>query len=155
MFVIHCGCSSATAPGHYPPGRSQLRASRLASTTIDTFFGMNVKHRGCFEFGLILLRMNAVHRACIDASRILGADARFTNNVCHRISLGVLVPETKNKTEIIHCTSVKSTGSCANRQFPPFSHKCFQAFAESIRLRTFPVGVRGKSATTSKYFGTL
>src|SRR5262249_46629006 len=109
------------------------------------FLGMDVEHRRCFELRFVLFRVDAIHRTCVNASRVLGADAGFTNDICHRIeSPCLLMPETGNETEIIHCGEVKSTRDVLR-----------QARAVSIRLSTFPVGVRGRSATISKYFGTL
>src|SRR5207249_597745 len=53
------------------------RTGGLTSTTIDAFFRMDIKHRRCLEIGFVLLGVDAVHRAGVDARRILGADARF------------------------------------------------------------------------------
>src|SRR5439155_26343597 len=61
------------------------RTGRLARTTIDAFFRMDIKHRRCFEFWFIFLWMDAIHRTSVDAGRVLSADARFANDVCHRI----------------------------------------------------------------------
>src|SRR5262249_35286792 len=69
-------------------------ACRFTSTAIDALFGMNVKHRSSFEVRFILFGMDAVHRTGVDACRILGADAGFTNDICHRVSLWCLVQET-------------------------------------------------------------
>src|SRR5439155_12756052 len=56
---------------------------------------------------------------------------------------GCLMPEIENKTKLIQGAST-------------FIYDLPLAIAaESILLRTFPVGVRGKSGTSSKYFGTL
>ena len=63
------------------------RTGRFASTAIDAFFRMNIKHRSGFKLGLVLLGVDAIHRACINARSILGADARFANDICYRISL--------------------------------------------------------------------
>src|SRR5262245_61995657 len=120
------------------------RASRVTSTSIDPLLRMDVKHRGGLELGFVFLRVDAVHRTCVHASRVLRADARFTNNVCHRISLWCFIPGNwkQNRNYTLGFNEI-------NRLSGP------QALAESIRLRTFPVGERGKSATISKCFGTL
>src|SRR5262249_33182212 len=81
-------------------------------------------------------------------------------------SLGLLVPVIKNETEIIHCTLLKSIWNRRDKpriermqrirfvQFVQFvAYPSHYAFAESMRLRILPVGVRGRSATMSKYFG--
>jgi len=63
------------------------RTGRLASTTIDAFFRVDVEHRRWFEFWFVFLRMDAIHRASVNARSVLSADARFANDVCHRLSL--------------------------------------------------------------------
>jgi len=56
---------------------------------------------------------------------------------------GCLMPEIENKTKIIQSASRET------------NHLLVAIAAGSILFRTFPVGVRGKSGTSSKYFGTL
>src|SRR5439155_10697029 len=62
---------------------------RHASATVDTLDRIDVQHLLFRERGLILLGMNAIHRASIHAGGILRPDARFCNYVCHRISVSL------------------------------------------------------------------
>src|SRR5579871_2437876 len=50
-------------------------AGRHARAAVDAFVGMNIEHFGCAERRLVLTRMDAVDRADIHASRVLGAYA--------------------------------------------------------------------------------
>jgi hypothetical protein len=58
------------------------RARGLARATVDALIGMDVKHLGGFELGLILAGMNAVHRTNVDASRVFGPNTGFADHVC-------------------------------------------------------------------------
>jgi len=57
------------------------RTGRLAGAAINAFIRMDIKLLGGFEISLILTRVDAIHGADVDTSRILRADAGFANNV--------------------------------------------------------------------------
>ena len=59
-------------------------ANRHASAAIDTFDRVDVKHLGVSELPFILLRMNAIYRASVDAGGILGSNAGLCNYICHK-----------------------------------------------------------------------
>src|ERR1035441_1154570 len=59
------------------------RANRNARAAIDAFHRVDVKQLRFRVVGLILLGMNAIDRAGVDAGGILGADAGFCYYVCH------------------------------------------------------------------------
>src|SRR5271166_4920085 len=60
--------------------------NRYASAAIDAFHRIDIDHVVLAEIGRILLGMNAIHRAGINARRILRSDAGFSNNVSHLLS---------------------------------------------------------------------
>src|SRR5215468_5582092 len=79
------------------------RARGFARTAVDALFRMDVKHRRRLELRFVLLRVDAVHRTRVDASRILRADTRFTNDICHRVSfwsVSAVKPAIKQKLYI-------------------------------------------------------
>jgi hypothetical protein len=47
---------------------------------------MDIEHLGRREVGLVLPRVDAVNRADIDARRVLRANARFRDDICHYVS---------------------------------------------------------------------
>ena len=61
-----------------------------AGAAVDAFDRIDVEHFFFAEGGLILLGMDAVHGTSVDASGVLGVDARFRDYVCHKVwvSLG-------------------------------------------------------------------
>ena len=61
------------------------RADGHTSAAIDTFNRINVEHLFFGVRGLILLRMDAVHRAGDHAGGVLGPDARFCDYVSHKL----------------------------------------------------------------------
>src|SRR5581483_8276677 len=73
-------------------------AHRYASATINTLNGINIEHFVVGEPGLVLLRVDAVHRASIHASCILGSNAWFSNHVCHSISISMDSVRERNRT---------------------------------------------------------
>src|SRR5436309_11717777 len=87
MFVIHADVVLPLFRNIVLREDGRHRTGRFASPAVNAFFGMNVEHRGGLELGLVLLWVDAVHRTCVHARRILGADAGFANDVCHKISL--------------------------------------------------------------------
>jgi hypothetical protein len=62
------------------------RANRNARAAIDAFHWANVKLRLGFKFGFILARVNAVNRANVHASGVLGSYTGLSNYVRHRDS---------------------------------------------------------------------
>jgi hypothetical protein len=60
-------------------------ADRNTGSTINTFHWINVKLRCFGKAGFVFFGMNAVHRAGIHTSGILGPDAGFSNYVCHSL----------------------------------------------------------------------
>jgi hypothetical protein len=65
------------------------------------------------------------------------------------------MPETENKPKIIQGASTERNHLPVTTVITASPYQARASRAESIRLRTLPVGVRGKSGTSSKYFGTL
>lgn len=59
------------------------RASWFASSAVDAFVGMDVEQFRGLELGFVLARMNAIYRADVYASRVLGPYAGFSDNVRH------------------------------------------------------------------------
>src|SRR6185437_11039446 len=57
-----------------------------ASSAIDTLHRIDEELLRFAVGTFILFRVDAVHRAGIDACRVLGTDARFCNYICHFIS---------------------------------------------------------------------
>src|SRR5436190_12801243 len=102
MFVIHADVVLPLFRNIVLRKDGRHRTRRLASPAVNAFFGMNVEHRGGLELRLVLLWVDAVHRTCVHARRILGADAGFANDVCHRISLWDVNAVMENKAKIIH-----------------------------------------------------
>src|SRR5690242_13555495 len=74
------------------------RTHRDASTAVDTFDRINVEHLFFRVRWLILLWMNAVHRARVHAGGVLGPDARFCDHISHRFRVSPevcgMIPET-------------------------------------------------------------
>ena len=67
----------------------RYRADGNTGSAINALDGVDVQH---FLFGVsrrILLRMDAIYRAGVHTSSVLGADARFCNYVCHRICVSL------------------------------------------------------------------
>jgi hypothetical protein len=58
-------------------------ASGLAGAAVDTLIRVDVKHLSRLEVRFVLTRMNAINRAHVYASRVLGPNAGFSNNVRH------------------------------------------------------------------------
>ena len=58
-------------------------ANRHTCTTIDALHRIDVEHFFASVLGIVFLGMNAVNRACVDASAILGADTRLGYDVGH------------------------------------------------------------------------
>jgi len=63
------------------------RAHRHASATIDALDGIDVEHFFLGERRFVLLRMDTIHGAGIDASSVLRPDARFCDYICHKLSV--------------------------------------------------------------------
>src|SRR5262249_53454706 len=61
------------------------RTNRDARATIDALDRVDVQQFLSCVIRLILLGMNAVDRAGVDAGGIFSADARFSDYVCHRL----------------------------------------------------------------------
>jgi UTP--glucose-1-phosphate uridylyltransferase len=49
---------------------------------------------------LVLLRMNAIHRAGVHAGRVFGADAGFRNYVCHVVSESLFIAQPLPETQL-------------------------------------------------------
>jgi hypothetical protein len=62
------------------------RARRHARAAVDALVGVNVQHLGRLKLGFVLAWMNAVDRTDIDARGVLGADARFADDIRHDFS---------------------------------------------------------------------
>ena len=60
---------------------------RNARAAIDTLVWVDVQHRGLLELRLVLPRMDAVHRAHIDARCIFRADAGIGDDERHSVEL--------------------------------------------------------------------
>src|SRR5689334_13217889 len=60
------------------------RANRNAGAAIDALDGVDVQELFRRVVRLVFLWMNAVDRASVDAGGIFGADAGFSDYVCHR-----------------------------------------------------------------------
>src|SRR5262249_41844486 len=60
---------------------------RLARSTVDALGRVDIEHLGALEIGLILARMNAVDRADVYTSGVLGPDAGLGYYVSHKSSL--------------------------------------------------------------------
>src|SRR5206468_11841764 len=54
-----------------------------ARAAVDALLGVNVQHRRLLELGLVLARVDAIHRADVDAGRVLRADARVGDDEWH------------------------------------------------------------------------
>jgi hypothetical protein len=60
--------------GHVVEGVNRVgRTDWDTSAAVDTAFGINIHLRGGFETGLVLLGMNAIGGADLDAKRVLDA----------------------------------------------------------------------------------
>jgi hypothetical protein len=59
------------------------RARRHAGSAIDALIGVDIEHAGLSEPGFVLARVDAIDRTDIDASGILGPNARFTDDIRH------------------------------------------------------------------------
>src|SRR5262249_28393886 len=55
-----------------------------AGAAVDALVRMNIKHLGRLKRGLVLSRVDAVHRTDVHARGILGPDARLANDIRHR-----------------------------------------------------------------------
>src|SRR4249920_319794 len=58
-------------------------AHRDAGAAVDTLYGIDVEQFRCFIGRLVLLRMNAIDRAGVDAGSIFGSNTRFSDYVGH------------------------------------------------------------------------
>src|ERR1035437_5765846 len=58
-------------------------AHRDAGAAVDTLYGIDVEQFRVRVGGLVLLRMNAIDRAGVDAGSIFGSNTRFSDYVCH------------------------------------------------------------------------
>src|SRR5262245_46334767 len=65
---------------------------RNAGAAIDALVGMDEQLLRCFELGLVLPRMDAIDRADINTGTVLGADARFGDDIRHAALLRVAPP---------------------------------------------------------------
>ncbi len=59
------------------------RANRHTGAAIDAFHRIDVDQFFTSELLFILLRVDAIYRARVDASRVFGSDAGFSNYVSH------------------------------------------------------------------------
>ena len=59
------------------------RAGRHAGAAVDAFVGVDVEHLGRIERGLVFARMDAVHRADVDAGGIFRFNARVGDDEWH------------------------------------------------------------------------
>ena len=59
------------------------RTRRHTGAAVDALVGMNIKHFGRRELRFVLPGMNAVDRTDVHARRVLGADARFADDIRH------------------------------------------------------------------------
>src|SRR5262245_62241873 len=59
------------------------RARRHAGAAIDALIRMDVQHRRLRELGLVLARVDAVHRADVDAGGVLRFNARVGDDERH------------------------------------------------------------------------
>src|SRR5262249_13497853 len=73
-----------------PPGRRLVerenrldRARRHARAAIDALVRVNIKHLRRGVLWLVFPGMNTIDRTDVDARRVLGADARFADDVGH------------------------------------------------------------------------
>src|SRR5688500_19606464 len=66
------------------------RTRRHTRAAIDAFIGMNVEHFRRLEFPFVLARVDAVDGTYIDTRRILGADARFADDIRHSVVFSYL-----------------------------------------------------------------
>jgi hypothetical protein len=60
---------------------------RLARSTVYAFRRVYIEHFRALEIRFILSRMNAIYRANVHASGVLGADAGLGDYVSHKSSL--------------------------------------------------------------------
>src|ERR1035441_6755228 len=58
-------------------------AHRNAGAAVDTLYGIDVEQFGVRIGGLVLLRVNAIDRAGVDAGGIFSSNTRFSDYVCH------------------------------------------------------------------------
>src|SRR5580658_9393103 len=83
------------------------RTNRHASAAIDALYRVDVEH---FDGGVlifVLLRMDAIHRAGVDAGRVLSTDAGFRNYVCHVVLSRVSIHSTAAaRNSITYCQQV-------------------------------------------------
>src|SRR3954454_5086708 len=63
------------------------RAGLDASVAVDALLGVDVQLLNAFVVGLVRRRVDAVHRAHLDAGVVLGADARLGDHVSHARSI--------------------------------------------------------------------
>ena len=72
------------------------RASGLTRAAINAFVGVDIKLCGGLEFGFVLARVNAIHRANVHTRGVFGSDTRFSDDIdCHAFlsSFGSLMYE--------------------------------------------------------------
>ena len=63
------------------------RTDRHACAAIDAFDGVDIQQLLTVKTRVVLFRVNAIHRARVDASRVFGTNAGFGDNVCHGFKL--------------------------------------------------------------------
>jgi hypothetical protein len=68
-------------------------------STVNTFFGIDVKLSGIFEFGFITPGMDTIHGARLNASSILGINARLSDYERHPALLLFFNPQELNLTK--------------------------------------------------------
>src|SRR6185369_6672534 len=78
------------------------RASRHTGAAVDAFVRVNIQHFRRLKRLFVLARMDAVDWADVNARRILGTDARFTNDVRHALLLGSSTVQYSAPVEAFH-----------------------------------------------------
>jgi 6-pyruvoyl-tetrahydropterin synthase len=80
-------------------------AHRDAGAAVDALHRVDVEHLGLGEVGLVLLRMDAIDRAGVDAGGIFGSNARFSDYVCHWRCFPryqyIAQPDRENNSEVV------------------------------------------------------
>jgi hypothetical protein len=83
MVGVHCG-EVLPLLGQIILGEDGLYRTRgLARSTIDTLVRMDIEHLSALKIRFILPRVNAVNRANVNTSRILGPNAGFSYYISH------------------------------------------------------------------------
>jgi hypothetical protein len=68
------------------------RTGRFASSTIDAFIGVDVKHFGSLICFFVFTGMDAINRANVNARRVFGCDTRRANYVNRHLRILLLLP---------------------------------------------------------------